>query len=201
MPAKYGFCCWQFQCRYALHMLPLNVCSNLKLCQAISNGIGPILGGVFTQTVDLTWRWCFWVNLPLGGLVLFTILICVDKPARSHQQVTKKTSRDRLKHLDLLGTLLLLFAATCLLLSIKPIGGKKDPNKRTQVVTSVFTGVSTLALLVQQRCRKEEGLVPRRIIRDANIWATCGLLLFLAAGMANHIFFLPSVLQVCFIPV
>jgi MFS family permease len=153
---------------------------------------------MLTQNSNLTWRWCFWINLPLGGLVLLIIFLCLDKSAGCSQQTSKRTLCERLKHLDLLGNLLMLAATTCLLLSVKPIGGKKYPNRTARVVTSVLTSILSVALLVQQRYRNAEGLIPKRIIHHRAIWATCGLLLFLAAGMANHIFFLPSVLQVRF---
>lgn len=55
---------------------------------------GPILGGVFTSAV--TWRWCFWINLPCGGVILALMIFSFKPPVR----VRTETFRHLILHMD-----------------------------------------------------------------------------------------------------
>ncbi|KAI0017069.1 MFS general substrate transporter [Xylariomycetidae sp. FL0641] len=73
----------------------------------ISVCIGPVLGGVLTD--HATWRWCFWINVPIGGVVIAAILLFVR--IRTSDQLTRGLSlRAKLRHMDPLGTVLFLGA-------------------------------------------------------------------------------------------
>ncbi|KAL9018649.1 MAG: hypothetical protein Q9185_004060 [Variospora sp. 1 TL-2023] len=72
------------------------------------SSIGPVIGGALTE--NITWRWCFWINLPIGGVVLvlvvfFLTLKGVDQSTRSLPLSIK------FKRLDLPGVVLIIAAA------------------------------------------------------------------------------------------
>lgn len=48
----------------------------IEVMWAIAGASGPILGGTFSE--KLTWRWCFWVNLPISGTTFFLLLLFLD---------------------------------------------------------------------------------------------------------------------------
>ncbi|KAI0200343.1 MFS general substrate transporter [Astrocystis sublimbata] len=64
----------------------------------ISTTVGPVLGGVFTQYVS--WRWCFWINLPIGGAVLLGLLLFLQiGGGKSEDRLLPLT--EKLKHMEL----------------------------------------------------------------------------------------------------
>lgn len=85
----------------------------------IASVVGPIVGGAFTSNV--TWRWCFYINLPLGGVAMAVIAVCLKVPDR---ETTKLPWTTRLCQLDALGTTLLVPGVVCLLLALQ-WGGQK----------------------------------------------------------------------------
>lgn len=68
------------------------------LTWAFASAIGPVLGGVFTEKV--TWRLCFWINLPIGVIAILGLVIFL------HLESPKVTVSEGLKRVDWLGKLL-----------------------------------------------------------------------------------------------
>jgi MFS family permease len=78
---------------------------------AFAGGVGPILGGVFTQRV--TWRWCFYVNLPITGAAIIGIFFFL------HLDNPRTPVWDGLKAIDWLGSLSIVGSTLMLLLGLE----------------------------------------------------------------------------------
>ena len=80
----------------------------------LSSIAGPLVGGAFTTKA--AWRWCFYLNLPLGAIVLALVPFLLDIPDRTN---TKLPWKDKLRQLNALGMLALLPGVVCLCLALQ----------------------------------------------------------------------------------
>jgi EmrB/QacA subfamily drug resistance transporter len=151
---------------------------------AVASVAGPLLGGFLVD--NLSWRWVFYVNLPIGALAVVVVV------TRLHLHTP--TVRHRL---DVLGAGLLSGGVTALIL-VTTWGGNEYPWGSTTIVGLAIAGVVALLLFVWRETRAEEPLLPLSLFRSSvfSIANTMGFTIGMA--MFGAIIFIPLYLQLVY---
>ncbi|MEJ8634768.1 MDR family MFS transporter [Streptomyces sp. MS2.AVA.5] len=144
--------------------------------------LGPLLGGFFTE--HLTWRWVFYINLPIGIVALLVIAAVLHIPARS----TRHT-------IDYLGTLLIAAVATCLIL-VASLGGTTWPWDSAQIIVLTVVGLLLLYVFVRVERRAAEPVIPLKLFHIRTFTLVAIISFVVGFAMFGAMTFLPTFLQV-----
>jgi len=138
---------------------------------------GPLLGGFITTS--FSWRWIFYINIPLGGAALVYLLVTLHVP--SH----------RLRHkVDYLGGSLLAVAATALIL-LATWGGTQYPWASVQIIgLAVITVAAGVAFYVTEM-RAAEPMMPLHVYRNRNFSLSMAMTFLTGLAMFGAMTFLP----------
>ncbi|MGH9111362.1 MAG: MDR family MFS transporter [Acidimicrobiales bacterium] len=143
---------------------------------------GPLIGGFFVD--HSTWRWVFYVNVPIGIVSLVVTAVTLHTPKRPvHQSI------------DYLGAALLASGVSCVIL-LTSWGGTEYAWSSPTIVGLGMAGLVLLGLFVAVEQRAADPLIPLRLFRESVFSLACGIGFIVGFALFGALTFLPQYQQI-----
>ncbi|KAI1444077.1 MFS general substrate transporter [Annulohypoxylon stygium] len=154
---------------------------------AIASAIGPILGGVFTSKV--TWRWCFYVNLPISGVGFFILLFVL----KLHNPRTPVWQG--LAAIDWLGSLLIIGGTIMFLFGLE-FGGVTYPWNSAPTICLIVFGIVTVGIFVAvEKWYAKYPVIPLRLFKFGKNISTFAICMVHGCVFISGSYYLPLYFQ------
>jgi len=146
------------------------------------------------QQTNSSIGWCFYINLPIGGIAAGIIAFFFTTPARAVP--VKATLKEKILQMDLPGTFTVMAGVVCFILSLQWAGQKKAWNSADVIGTLVGFGLLTICFLVIEYFQGERAIIVGRLLKNRTVAVGMVFIFFLAGGFFLLIYYIPIYFQV-----
>lgn len=169
-------------------MLPIFAQCLIVQRYGIASVAGPLLGGAFTDRA--TWRWCFYINLPIGAITIIVIMIFFKSPERA-PKIRNLGWKARIREFDLLGTVCFIPAIVCLLLALQFGGTEYTWSNWRIIVLFCLFGILIICFGIVQFWKQDTATIPPKMMKQRSMWAAAYFSFCIGCSFLLLIYFLP----------